>query len=180
MNAVAISPDGTWLATASSDRTVRTWAADGTPRAALTGHQGAVLGVAISPDGTWLATAGSDGTVRTWAADGTPRAATAIRVDGEVQTAHGSPQAPTSASRAHKACTCSHFRRRPAGQTPACGGTLLALTIFEATQGNSGHIFAAVVSVLNLMTGWPVHSAQRSSSVISQGALVHPGGSQDR
>ena len=71
---MAISPDGTWLATASHDGTVRTWAADGTPRAVLTGHHGAVRAVAISPDGTWLATAGSDGTVRTWAADGTPRA----------------------------------------------------------------------------------------------------------
>jgi hypothetical protein len=81
---VAISPDGTWLATAGDDRTVRTWAADGTPRAVLTGHQDRVNGVAISPDGTWLATASDDRTVRTWAADGTPRAATAIRVDGEV------------------------------------------------------------------------------------------------
>ena len=74
MNAVAIAPDGTWLATAGDDGTVRTWAADGTPRATLTGHDGSVNAVAIAPDGTWLATAGGDGTVRTWAADGTPRA----------------------------------------------------------------------------------------------------------
>jgi len=71
VKAVAISPDGSWLATASIDGTVRTWAADGSPRATLTGHGG---WVAISPDGTWLATGGIDGTVRTWAADGTPRA----------------------------------------------------------------------------------------------------------
>jgi WD40 repeat protein len=63
---------------------VRTWAADGTPRAVLTGHRSQVNGVAISQDGTWLATASWDGTVRTWAADGTPHAVTAIRVDGEV------------------------------------------------------------------------------------------------
>ena len=74
VSAVAIAPDGTWLATAGSDGTVRTWAADGTPRATLTGHDGPVHAVAIAPDGTWLATAGSDGTVRIWAADGTPRA----------------------------------------------------------------------------------------------------------
>jgi WD40 repeat protein len=72
VNAVAISPDGTWLATGSSDRTARTWAADGTPRATLTGHDGPVNAVAISPDGTWLATGGDDRTARTWAADGTP------------------------------------------------------------------------------------------------------------
>ena len=38
---MAISPDGTWLATAGDDRTVRTWAVNGTSRAVLTGHQGA-------------------------------------------------------------------------------------------------------------------------------------------
>jgi hypothetical protein len=38
---VAIVPDGTWLATAGGG-TVRTWAADGTPRAVLAGHQGGV------------------------------------------------------------------------------------------------------------------------------------------
>ena len=75
MIAVAIAPDGTWLATASGDGTVRTWAADGTPRATLTGHLDSVRAVAIAPDGTWLATGGGDGTVRTWAADGTPRTA---------------------------------------------------------------------------------------------------------
>ena len=72
--AVAIAPDGTWLATGGDDGTVRTWAADGTPRATLTGHDGRVYAVAIAPDGTWLATGGGDGTVRIWAADGTPRA----------------------------------------------------------------------------------------------------------
>ena len=61
---MAISPDGTWLATTGNDRTVRTWAADGTPRAIFTGHADWVSAVAISPDGTWLATAGNDRTVR--------------------------------------------------------------------------------------------------------------------
>ncbi len=74
VSAVAIAPDGTWLATASDDGTARTWNADGTPRTTLTGHTGAVSAVAIAPDGTWLATASDDGTARTWNADGTPRA----------------------------------------------------------------------------------------------------------
>ena len=72
--AVAISPDGSWLATASSDGTARTWDADGTPRVTLTGHTGPVYAVAISPDGSWLATASSDGTARTWDAASAPPA----------------------------------------------------------------------------------------------------------
>ena len=74
VSAVAIAADGIWLATSGDDGTVRTWAADGTPRAVFTGHDGPVNAVAIAPDGTWLATGSQDGTARTWAADGTPRA----------------------------------------------------------------------------------------------------------
>ena len=65
---VAIAPDGTWLATASNDKTARIWTADGTARATLTGHKDWVTRVVIAPDGTWLAT-GDVGTVRIWAAD---------------------------------------------------------------------------------------------------------------
>jgi WD40 repeat protein len=80
VDVVAISPDGSWLATGGG--TVRTWNADGTPRATLTGHTGWVLAVAISPDGSWLATASDDRTVRIWKTDGSSTSATAIRVDG--------------------------------------------------------------------------------------------------
>ena len=86
-------PTATWLATGGDDGTARTWNADGTPRATLTGHSGRVYAVAISPDGEWLATGGDDGTARTWNADGTPRVghaghagpvyAVAISPDGE-------------------------------------------------------------------------------------------------
>jgi WD40 repeat protein len=67
VSAVAIAPDGAWLATAGMDGTARIWdAATGRPRATLTGHNSRVTAVAIAPDGAWLATAGMDGTVRTW------------------------------------------------------------------------------------------------------------------
>src|SRR4029077_7978830 len=55
--------------TASWDKTARIWAADGTPRATLTGHKSPVTGVAIAPDGTWLATTSGDQTARIWAVD---------------------------------------------------------------------------------------------------------------
>jgi WD40 repeat protein len=71
---VAISPDGSWLATAGGNGRVRIWNLDGSIRTTLSGHDGTVYAVAIAPDGTWLATAGEDGTVRLWDAAGTERA----------------------------------------------------------------------------------------------------------
>ena len=67
VTAVAISPDGTWLATTSLDGTARVWdAATGRCRTIITGHGWAMTAVAISPDGTWLATTSHDGTARVW------------------------------------------------------------------------------------------------------------------
>src|SRR6516162_742847 len=72
--AVAIAPGGSWLATASLDKTARIWSAEGTPVATLTGHGQGVVAVAIAPDGSWLATASGDKSVRLWSAEGTPMA----------------------------------------------------------------------------------------------------------
>ena len=67
VSAVAIAPDGTWLATASGDRTVRIWdPATGQQLRTLTGHTARGSRVAIAPDGTWLATADAGDTVWTW------------------------------------------------------------------------------------------------------------------
>ena len=68
INAIALSPDGTKLATAGGDWTVRLWEVNtGKYIRSLTGHPSAVNAVAFSPDGKILASAGS--TLRLWDAD---------------------------------------------------------------------------------------------------------------
>jgi hypothetical protein len=80
VTAVAIAPDGTWLATTSYDKTVRIWdRTSGGCTAILTGHASPVTAVAIAPDGTWLATASDDRRVRIW--DRTSGSCTAILTD---------------------------------------------------------------------------------------------------
>ncbi|MBI4604582.1 MAG: WD40 repeat domain-containing protein [Planctomycetes bacterium] len=64
---VRYSPDGTKIATASFDRTIRIWdAASGKEVAGLAGHQGKVLSLAFSPDGRQLLSGSEDKTLKLW------------------------------------------------------------------------------------------------------------------
>jgi WD40 repeat protein len=63
----AFHPDGTRLATASWDGTIKIWdVAEGKELRTLVGHAKSVTSVAFSPDGSRLASAGADRTVRLW------------------------------------------------------------------------------------------------------------------
>ena len=92
---LAVSPEGSALASASWDGTARIWPLAGGPARVLDGHQGNVNAVAFLPDGRPV-TAGADATVRIWPRDGAPvtaatlptaLSALAISADGEIAAA---------------------------------------------------------------------------------------------
>ncbi|HJT59557.1 MAG TPA: WD40 repeat domain-containing serine/threonine-protein kinase [Ktedonobacteraceae bacterium] len=67
VTAVAWSPRGTHVASASYDKTVRIWdAANGNSVLIFRGHWDRVQAVAWSPDGMRIASGGNDGTVQVW------------------------------------------------------------------------------------------------------------------
>ena len=71
VSCLAFSPDGTRIATASLDSTIKIWETrSGREVLTLRGHTAGVLCVAFSPDGSKIVSGGIDNTARIW--DATP------------------------------------------------------------------------------------------------------------
>ena len=80
--AVSFSPDGSLLASGSSDGTILLWDMRSRERVATLGHTDGVAAVSFSPDGSLLASGSSDGTILLWDMRSRERVATLGHTDG--------------------------------------------------------------------------------------------------
>ncbi|HAB19713.1 MAG TPA: serine/threonine-protein kinase [Verrucomicrobiota bacterium] len=104
--ALALSPDGTMIATGSVDMTARLWdTATGTPIAVLPGENGGVTAVSFSADGLTLATGHFDGPVKLWSVLSKAEIATFYGHNGPVQSVLFSPDGQTLASASYDGTT---------------------------------------------------------------------------
>jgi cytochrome c len=95
--ALALSPDGSTLASASWDHTVRLWSLTGGAARVLEGHQQNVNGVAFTVEGTSVVSVGYDASLRVWPLAGngsslivtmpTPLNSVVVADGGEIVTA---------------------------------------------------------------------------------------------
>jgi WD40 repeat protein len=85
VRSLAFSPDGSAIATASSDALARVWqAADHRLLGTLSGHTATVWSIGWSPNGRCLLTAAADGSLKIWLRPGE-----SVRQDvGPIVTCH--------------------------------------------------------------------------------------------
>jgi WD40 repeat protein len=145
---VAYSPDGSRIASASWDMTVKVWdARSGTEIATLRGHTSAVASVAYSRDGARIATASDDQTVKVWDA----------RSGTEIATLRGHTDAVTSVAYS------------PDGSRIASGSDDKTVKVWDARSGSEiatlrGHT-ARVTSVVYSPDGSRIASGSYDQTV---------------
>jgi WD40 repeat protein len=91
-SAVAITPDGRFVVSASGDKTLKVWDLNsGTELRTLSGHTDGVNAVAITPDGKLAVSASNDDTLKVWDIDSGTELNTLIGHDYWVRTVAISP-----------------------------------------------------------------------------------------
>jgi WD40 repeat protein len=91
LQGVAISPDGSWVASAGWDNYIRMRSVRDGELRALRAHNSHVKAVSFSPDGTQLASVGINGVVRIWRVS-QGECVAALRVDGNLCDCAWSPK----------------------------------------------------------------------------------------
>ncbi|KAF6812707.1 WD domain-containing protein [Colletotrichum sojae] len=163
---VRISPDGRWIASASSDGTIKIWdAASGAHMETLVGHMAGVSCVAWSPDGGTLASGSDDKAIRLWdrvtgrpkiTGKGLGRLVAAKDDGGAVAAPSGRPMPPLLGH--HNYVHCLAFS--PKGNILASGSYDEAVFLWDVRAGR-------------LMRSLPAHSDPVSGiDFSSDGTLV--------
>jgi WD40 repeat protein len=174
VTALAVSPDGTWVATVSDDQTVQTFDAR-SGRLRDRHAAGPARAIVIAPDGTWYATAGTDGTVRTWyAKSGTARSALST---GQVSTLAIAPDGSwmATADREGTVRTWDTEPRAVVTQDAGQGGGIRALAVTDDGRALTGVGTGLTARSWDLQTG---HATTRRLDATGQvtAAVASPEG----